>query len=98
MTGFAYPEMLVDVCALYAQGKHEAGEDLFDLYLPLLRHEAQVGIGMAIRKELLRRRGAMTSAYARAPGPALSRDDLTELDRLVARLERRIGRPKLQAI
>lgn len=98
MTGFAYPEMLVDVCALYADGKQEAGEDLFDLYLPLLRHEAQVGIGMAIRKELLRRRGAMTSAYVRAPGPALSRDDLAELDRLVARLERRIGRPKLQAI
>ncbi|HEV2572867.1 MAG TPA: dihydrodipicolinate synthase family protein [Beijerinckiaceae bacterium] len=97
MTGFAYPEMLVDVCALYAQGKSEAGEDLFDAYLPLLRHEAQISLGMALRKEVLRRRGAIASAFVRAPGPSLTRDDHAELDRLIARLERRTGRPQLQA-
>lgn len=37
MTGFAYPEMLVQVCRLFAAGKAEAAEDLFNLYLPLLR-------------------------------------------------------------
>jgi 4-hydroxy-tetrahydrodipicolinate synthase len=90
MTGFAYPEMLVHVCRHFKDGKPEAGEDLFDLYLPLLRHEAQPGIGIALRKELLRRRGAIASAHVRGPGPKLTRDDHLELDGLVARLERRL--------
>jgi 4-hydroxy-tetrahydrodipicolinate synthase len=98
MTGFAYPEMLVQVCDLFASGKTEAGEDLFDVYLPLLRYEAQLGVGMAIRKEVLRRRGAISSAFVRAPGPKLTRDDLADLDKLTARLERRIDRPKAKAV
>ena len=94
MTGFAYPEMLVDVCRLFADGRAEDAEDLFDAYLPLVRHEQQIGVGLAIRKEILRRRGAIASAAVRAPGPRLDRDDLDELDRLMARLERRA--PALQ--
>jgi 4-hydroxy-tetrahydrodipicolinate synthase len=90
MTGFAYPEMLVDVCRLFGNGEAERGEDLFDLYLPLLRHEAQPGIGLALRKETLRRRGVIASAHVRSPGPKLTGDDLAELAGLVARLERRL--------
>jgi 4-hydroxy-tetrahydrodipicolinate synthase len=97
MTGFAYPEMLVQVCRLFRQGDAEGGEDVFDRYLPLLRHEAQPGIGLALRKEILRRRGAIASAFVRAPGPKLSRDDLEELDRLIARLERRLNASSVPA-
>ncbi|KAK50814.1 dihydrodipicolinate synthase family protein [Bordetella bronchiseptica] len=92
MTGFAYPEMLVQVCRLFAAGKAEAAEDLFNLYLPLLRHEFQYGIGLALRKETLRRRGAIRSAYVRQPGPALDAVDHAELGRLIARLEAQLGR------
>ncbi|WPB56649.1 dihydrodipicolinate synthase family protein [Xylophilus sp. GOD-11R] len=91
MTGFAYPEMLVQVCALFAQGKPNEAEDLFDLYLPLLRHEFQYGIGLALRKETLRRRGAIRSAYVRRPGPVLDATDLAELQRLTDRLEARLA-------
>ncbi len=91
MTGFAYPEMLVQVCASFKDGQPDTGEDLFDIYLPLLRHEAQPGIGIALRKELLRRRGAIGSAHVRTPGPKLTRDDHLELDSLVERLERRLA-------
>ena len=91
MTGFAFPEMLVGVCRLFAAGKPAEGEDLFDVYLPLVRHEAQPGIGLAIRKEVLRRRGAIKSAAVRAPGPRLDADDLKELDGLLARLEDRLN-------
>jgi len=91
MTGFAYPEMLVQVCRQFAQGDEEGGEDLFDVYLPLLRHEAQPGIGIALRKEVLRRRGAIASAHVRSPGPKLNAEDHLELDRLIARLERRLA-------
>lgn len=90
MTGFAYPEMLVQVCEMHAAGEHDRAEDLFDAYLPLIRYEQQVGIGLAIRKETLRRRGVIATAATRAPGPKLDADDHAELDRLIARLDRRL--------
>ena len=90
MTGFAYPEMLVQVCEMFFAGRPDEAEDMFDAYLPLVRHEQQIGVGLAIRKEVLRRRGAIRSAAVRAPGPRMDRDDLAELDRLMARLERRL--------
>ena len=85
MTGFAYPEMLVQACALFEQGRGDEAEDLFNLYLPLLRHEFQYGLGLALRKETLMRRGAIRSAYVRRPGPVLNAIDLAELGRLIAR-------------
>src|SRR5229473_1211883 len=90
MTGFAYPEMLVCVCSLFQAGKGEEAEDLFDVYLPLVRHEQQPGFGLAVRKEVLRRRGAIRSAAVRTPGPKLDALDLAELDRLLGRLEVRL--------
>ena len=90
MTGFAYPEMLVGLARMGLAGDFEGAEDLFDAYLPLVRHEQQAGIGLALRKEVLRRRGAIENASLRAPGPKLDSDDLRELDGLMARLERRL--------
>ena len=90
-TGFAYPEMLVEVCRLFSAGDAEAAEDLYDAYLPLVRHEQQPGVGLAIRKEVLRRRGVIASAACRAPGPSMDGDDHKELDGLVRRLERRLA-------
>jgi 4-hydroxy-tetrahydrodipicolinate synthase len=91
MTGFAFPEMLVQVCDLHGKGQPDAAEDLFDTYLPLLKHEAQPVIGIALRKETLRRRGAIASAHVRMPGPKLTPQDHGDLDRLTARLQRRLG-------
>jgi 4-hydroxy-tetrahydrodipicolinate synthase len=96
MTGFAFPEMLVSVCRLHAAGKAEEAEDLFDSYLPLVCYEQQPGIGLAIRKEVLRRRGAIRSAALRSPGPKLDADDVKELDALLARLEARLRRTSRQ--
>jgi 4-hydroxy-tetrahydrodipicolinate synthase len=91
MTGFAYPEMLVRVYDLFTAGRQDDAEDLFDAYLPLVRHELQPGLGLAIRKEVLRRRGAIASAKLRAPGPSLSPEDKAELTRLMDRLEVRLS-------
>ena len=88
MTGFSYPEMLVAVYEGYARGEVDAADDLYDAYLPLVSYENQPGFGLAIRKEILRRRGAIASAKVRAPGPRLVPDDVAELDRLLARLAR----------
>lgn len=90
MTGFAWPEMLVQVYDLFAKGKAEEAEDLFDIYLPLVRHEVQPAIGLALRKEVLFRRGAIKSPKQRAPGSSLTAADKSELDGMIARLERRL--------
>lgn len=90
MTGFAYPEMLVQVVRQHGLGNIDAAEDIFDAYLPLVRHEQQLGAGLAIRKEVLRRRGMLASARTRAPGPSLSEIDHKELTRLMNRLEKRL--------
>jgi 4-hydroxy-tetrahydrodipicolinate synthase len=91
MTGFAYPEMLVGVVELHRAGSTNEAEDMFDAYLPLVRYEQQPGIGLAIRKEVLRRRGVIASARTRAPGPSLTTADADELTRLMTRLEVRLG-------
>ena len=91
MTGFAYPEMLVEVYNLHKKGKIDAAEDLFDTYLPLVRYEQQPGFGLAIRKEILFRRGAIDCSKVRDPGPRMSDKDLTELSRIIERVERNLG-------
>lgn len=90
MTGFAYPEMLVQVVARHKAGDVDGAEDLFDAYLPLVRYEQQPGLGLAIRKEVLRRRGVIASAAVRAPGPSMTARDQEELSRILERLERRL--------
>jgi 4-hydroxy-tetrahydrodipicolinate synthase len=92
MTGFAYPEMMVDVCRSFKAGSVEEAEDLYDAYLPLIVYEMQLGFGLAIRKEVLRRRGAIRSAHVRAPGPKMSADDHAELSKLMERLQARLAR------
>jgi 4-hydroxy-tetrahydrodipicolinate synthase len=90
MTGFAYPEMLVAVVALHRAGEHDRAEDVFDAYLPYIRHEQQPGFGLALRKEMLHRRGVMASPRVRAPGPMMNAMDHKELDRLISRIEQNI--------
>ena len=91
MTGFAWPEMLVEVCVLFASDKAEEAEDLFDIYLPLVRHEVQPAIGLALRKEVLFKRGAIKSPKQRAPGSSLTAMDRAELEAIMTRLERRLA-------
>jgi 4-hydroxy-tetrahydrodipicolinate synthase len=90
MSGFAYPEMLVEVYERFSAGDVDAAEDVFDAYLPLLRMEHQPGVGLAVRKTLLHRRGAIASPALRAPGTPLGTDDQREIERLVRRLDRRL--------
>jgi 4-hydroxy-tetrahydrodipicolinate synthase len=91
MTGFAYPEMMVDVCAAYAAGNADRAFDIFDAYLPLAKYEQQGGIGLAVRKHILAERGAIASAAIRKPGPKLSALDIADIKRLTARQEKKLN-------
>ncbi len=91
MTGFAYPEMMARVVAAHASGDRAGAQDIFDCYLPLVRYEAQPGAGLAVRKHILARRGAIAHATLRKPGGALNGAAVAEVAFLIARQEARLG-------
>ena len=95
MTGYAFPDMLVDVVRLSQSGSRDEAHDLFDAHLPLLRYEQQPGVGLAVRKYVLQKRGAIASDAQRAPAAALSAQAAREVDYLLQRLARRDARAKL---
>lgn len=84
MTGFAFPAILVQIVTLFRAGKIDEAADVFYRKVPLMRFEFQEGIGMAIRKEVLKRRGAIASADIRPPGGRLDESTRTALDRVLA--------------
>jgi len=83
MTGFAYPEILVEIVSAFRSGDVDRAADVFYRTVPLMRFEFQEGIGMAIRKEVLRRRGALSSGALRAPGSNLDAVTIGALDRVM---------------
>ncbi|MFH6781477.1 MULTISPECIES: dihydrodipicolinate synthase family protein [Methylobacterium] len=94
-TGYAFPEMLVDVVRLSAAGERERAHDIFDAHLPLLRYEQQPGLGLAVRKYVLMRRGILASDAQRKPGAGLSATAKAEVDFLLERLGRHDPRARV---
>jgi len=94
-TGYAFPDLLVDVVRLSAAGRRDEAHDLFDAHLPLLRYEQQPGVGLAVRKYILMRRGLLTSEAQRAPRASLSDAARAEVDYLLARVGRTDPRARL---
>jgi 4-hydroxy-tetrahydrodipicolinate synthase len=88
MTGYCFPDMLVELSQLARSGNRDAAHDLFDLHLPLIRYEQQPGLGLAVRKYVLMRRGILTSHTQRQPAAALSNRAKSEIDYLVSRIAR----------
>ncbi len=84
MTGFAFTEILVGIYQQFAAGKGAKARAIFDRYLPLIRYEAQPGIGLALRKEILRRRGAIRTSVLRPPAQPLDKETLAELEATLA--------------
>lgn len=84
MTGFAYPEVLVQVYEAFTSGEREKARRIFYRYLPLIRFEAQLGIGgVAIRKETFRLRGVIQSSHVRKPSLPIDTQTVQELKDLV---------------
>jgi 4-hydroxy-tetrahydrodipicolinate synthase len=96
-TGYAFPDMLCDMVRLTAAGQREAAHDLFDAHLPLLRYEQQPGVGLAVRKYIMMRRGLLTSAAQRKPAAPLTAAARAEVEHLLGRLARHDSRAKLAA-
>jgi 4-hydroxy-tetrahydrodipicolinate synthase len=86
--------MLVDVVRLQKTGQRDAAHDLFDAHLPLMRYEQQPGPGLAVRKHILKLRGAILSDAQRKPAMPLSPLARAEVSYLLARLAERDARAK----
>jgi 4-hydroxy-tetrahydrodipicolinate synthase len=89
MTGFGYPEILVDIYSRYTVGDIDGATGVFYKYLPLIRFENQPRINLAIRKHIYHRRGAIASPRARAPFAPVDAETLADLDDILRRLDLR---------
>jgi 4-hydroxy-tetrahydrodipicolinate synthase len=97
MTGYCFPDMLADVVQLSTNGQRAKAHDLFDAHLPLMRYEQQPGVGLAVRKYILKRRGLLSSDAQRKPAIALSSTAKTAVEYLLARLSRHDPRAHLSS-
>jgi len=91
MTGFAYPEMMAQVVDAVTAGNEARARDIFDAYMPMIRYEAQPGLGLAIRKYTLAQRGAIAHPTLRNPGAALNATAAREVDILAQRQVTRLA-------
>jgi len=87
MSGFAFSEVLVEIYRRFVAGEAKQARAIFERYLPLIRYEAQPGIGLSLRKEILRRRGAIRTSVLRPPAQPLDRETLAELDATLAAVD-----------
>ncbi|MBN9457752.1 MAG: dihydrodipicolinate synthase family protein [Bosea sp.] len=85
-TGYAFPELLIDVVRLQKAGKRDEAHDIFDAHLPLMRYEQQQGVGLAVRKYVMAKRGILSHDSQRKPGSALSAAGKAEVDYLLSRI------------
>jgi 4-hydroxy-tetrahydrodipicolinate synthase len=80
-TGFAFPEVLLAMVESIKAGRPEVAWGIYRRYLPLMVFEQQPGL--AIRKEILRRRGLLTSGRVRHPGGNIDQGTADQLARLL---------------
>ena len=86
MTGFAFPEILVQIYRAYSTGDIDGATEVFYKYCPLIRFENQPRINLALRKHIYHLRGVIASSRVRAPFSPVDPDTLADLDDLLRRL------------
>jgi len=96
MTGYAFPDMLAELVRLAAAGARDRAHDLFDAHLPLMRYEQQPGVGLAVRKYVLCKRGVLASDAQRKPAATLSAAGRAEVEYLLQRLARVDARARFE--
>lgn len=91
MTGFGYPQMMAQVVSAWNAGTPDRARDIFDAYMPMIRYEAQPGLGLAIRKYSLAKEGVIAHPTLRKPGGSLSEAAKAEVDILAGRQAQKLA-------
>jgi 4-hydroxy-tetrahydrodipicolinate synthase len=86
MTGFGFPEILVDIYRRYRAGDHDGARAIFDRFCSLIRFENQPRINLPLRKHVYQLRGAISSDRMRQPAFPLDEGTARDLRELLARL------------
>ena len=86
MTGFAYPEVLLEIWQKFTSGDRDGAARVFDHYCPLLRYEFQPKLGLAFRKHVYQRKGIFASDHIRPPGLTLDSLSRQELEATIDRV------------
>ncbi len=81
-TGFAFPEILMAIVRAKNKKNWILTNQLYKQFLPLIVFEQQPGV--AIRKEIFRLRGAISSSMVRHPSPSISMESQQQLVELLA--------------
>jgi len=83
-TGFAFPEALTAMVACARAADWKKVREIYTRFLPLIVFEQQPGV--AVRKEILRLRGAIGSGAVRHPGASLQPGTSAQLHKLLDEL------------
>jgi 4-hydroxy-tetrahydrodipicolinate synthase len=86
MTGFAFPEILVEIFTKFMAGDRDGATTVFYKYLPIIRFENQPRINLALRKHIYHLRGVIASSRVRSPFTPVDADTLGDLDDILERL------------
>lgn len=96
MTGFAFPEILVSIYRHYVAGDIAGAAAVFDKYCPLIRYEFQPKVGLALRKYIYMRRGAIACDAIRSPGIRIDPVTTRELEAVIARVGLAVDSPAMK--
>jgi 4-hydroxy-tetrahydrodipicolinate synthase len=86
MPGSHTTDVLVELWNRLDAGQEQGARELFNGLLPLMNYERLYGI--AIYKDVLHRRGIISSPHMRAPGPQLDAYDREELAKILEGVEK----------
>ncbi|MGB7274693.1 MAG: hypothetical protein WBC69_15455, partial [Geitlerinemataceae cyanobacterium] len=84
-TGYSCPEQLVNIVNQFQAGDVLGATAAYTRYLPVLNCEQKYGL--ALRKEILRQCGAISSSTLRMSGVTINNTVRLELDRVFRQLE-----------
>jgi len=84
MTGFAFPEVLQAMVAATEAGDLDTVFSIYTRYLPLMVFEGQPGV--AVRKDIFRMRGLMSSSTVRKPAASITDNARTLLEDIISRV------------
>lgn len=96
MTGFAFPEVLVSIYKHFSAGDLVNAAAVFDKYCPLIRYEFQPKVGLALRKYIYMRRGAIACDLIRSPGIRIDPITEREIEDVIARVGLAVDSPALR--
>ena len=85
MTGFSYPDVLVQIYQEFRRGEVDKARETFDHYASLIRYEFQPKIGLAYRKHVYHKRGTFSTTMVRPPAMGLDAYTTAEFERTIKR-------------